>query len=174
MRGRIGWEPIEDFLFETDKASSVLKLHHDTNVPKSKQKSYIYETIAAVFDMSKFDFQLGEYNAYKKGTRDLIVISDMMQHTERLSFYKVCKPFLKSSVSKCPTYKNLLKQSSSTRDYILKTSPKQPSSSIQLYFLNFRQETSRELDTSLERLWNQYLTSVGFKNLKFERQLDIE
>ena len=123
--------------------------------------------------MSKFDFQLGSYGGYKRGTRDLIVISDMMQHTERLSFYKACNPYvLYNKASKCPTYKSLIKKAS-TRDYIQKTSPKNPSS-IQLYFLTHRNETTEELDTSLERLWRQYLDSAGFSSINFERQLDIQ
>ncbi len=164
----------DDFMIATAKTSEILNIYTDTNVPKVKAKSYIYETIATVFDMSKFDFQLGRYNAYKKGTRDMIVISDMMQHTDRLSFYHECNPYvLESKASRCPTYKNLIKKAS-TRDYIQKTSPKNPSSSIQLYFLTHRNETTVELDSSLERLWKEYLTSAGFDNISFERQLDIQ
>ena len=76
--------------------------------------------------------------------------------------------------TKCPTYNNLIKREKSTREYIEKTSPKQPSSSIKMYFLNHRHETSAELDTSLENLWKQYLDSAGFKNIQIERQLDIQ
>lgn len=157
------------------KTADQLNNYYDPSVHKDKQKSYIYETIAAVFDMSKFDFQLGSYGGYKKGTRDLIVISDMMQHTKRLSFYQACNPyrFVQTRASKCPTYKTIIKKAS-TRDYIQKTSPSSPSSSIQLYFLTHRHETTEELDTSLERLWRQYLTSAGFDSINFERQLDIQ
>ena len=162
------------FVKDANQTADSLANFYDSNVPKDKQKSYIYETISAVFDMSKFDFQTGAYSGYKSGTRDLIVISDMMQHTDRLSFYKACNPYiLNNKASRCPTYKNLIKKAS-TRDYVQKTSPKSPSSSIQLYFLTHRNETTVELDTSLERLWRQYLSSVGFKNISFERQLDIQ
>lgn len=163
------------FMKNAKTTSDKLNDHYNADIPNKKQKSYIYETIAAVFDMSKFDFQLGEYNGYKKGTRDLIVISDMMQHTERLSFYQECNPYgaFASKASKCPTYKQIIKKTS-TRDYIQKTSPKSPSSSIQMYFLTHRNETTEELDTSLERLWRQYLTSAGFNSMNFERQLDIQ
>lgn len=155
------------------KTADSLGNYYDPKI-QDKQKSYIYETIAAVFDMSKFDFQQGTYSGYKPGTRDLIVISDMMQNTERLSFYKACNPYiLNNKASRCPTYKNLIKKAS-TRDYIQKTSPKKPSSSIQLYILTNRNETTVELDTSLEKLWKEYLTSTGFKNINFERQLDIQ
>ena len=152
-----------------------LNSYYDPSVPKDKQKSYIYETIAAVFDMSKFDFEVGSYGGYKRGTRDLIVISDMMQHTDRLSFYVDCNPYryIKTKASKCPSYETIIKKAS-TRDYIQKTSPRNPSSSIQLYFLTHRNETTEELDTSLERLWRQYLTSAGFSSINFERQLDIQ
>ena len=160
------------FMKKAESASEELGNYYDASVPNNKQKSYIYETIAAVFDMSKFDFELGSYGGYKRGTRDLIVISDMMQHTARLSFYEKCKPYALTK-AKCPTYKSLIKETT-TRDYIQKTSPKNPSSSIQLYFLTHRNETTIDLDTSLERLWNQYLISAGFSSINFERQLDIQ
>jgi|TARA_B110000196_G_scaffold25665_1_gene19626 hypothetical protein len=164
----------DDFMVEAGQAFEKVSYAYNGAIPKDKQKSYIYETIATVFDMSKFDFMTGIRSNYKKGTRDLIVISDMMQHTDRLSFYKDCNPYypIYSPPSDCPSYSTIIKDST-TRDYIQKTSPKNPSSSIKLFMLTFRTETTVELDTSLEKLWKSYLKSAGFRNITVERQLDI-
>ena len=167
----------EDFLNEAIATGDTLMNYYDSSVPKNEEKSYIYETIAAVFDMNKFDFKSGIMSGYKKGQRDLIVISDMMQHTDRLSFYTACREYngllKKSTVSKCPPFSKLIEKSS-TRDYINATSPKDPSSSIKMYFLTHRSETTIDLDTSLESLWRDYLRGRNFKRIVFERQLDIQ
>ena len=42
------------FMKKANATADGLNEHYDPNVPKNKQKSYIYETIAATFDMSKF------------------------------------------------------------------------------------------------------------------------
>ena len=167
----------EDFLNEAKAIGDTLNKYYDATIPKNEEKSYIYETIAAVFDMNKFDFKSGITSGYKRGQRDLVVISDMMQHTERLSFYNECReyhgPFKKSTVSKCPPFSEIIKKQS-TKDYINATSPKDPSSSIKMYFLTHRSETTTDLDTSLENLWRDYLRSRSFKRIIFERQLDIQ
>tara|TARA_Y100001970_G_C14197293_1_gene838866 strand:- start:229 stop:1074 length:846 start_codon:yes stop_codon:yes gene_type:complete len=165
----------EEFVNEAIATGDKLMSYYNASVPKEKEKSYIYETIAAVFDMPKFDFKSGITSGYKKGQRDIIIISDMMQHTKRLSFYSACREYgaFSSTVSKCPEYKKLIEKSS-TKDYINATSPRDPSSSIRMYFLTHRHETTPELDTSLENLWRDYLKSKNFKRIIFERQLDIQ
>ena len=50
---------------------------------KSSNNSFIYETIAYIFQNPKSDFD------DKHGRRDIILVSDLMQHSERLSFTKL-------------------------------------------------------------------------------------
>ena len=55
--------------------------------------TFIYETFAYIFQNPKFDFNGKDYK-----TRSLVIVSDMMQHSERLSFYSACNA--KSSKAK--------------------------------------------------------------------------
>ena len=49
--------------------------------PLKSNYSLIYETVVSTFKIPKFDFG----NNYRK--RNLIIVSDMMQHSNRISFY---------------------------------------------------------------------------------------
>ena len=57
--------------------------------------SFIYETVAGIFQNPKSDFQSSKHRR-----KDLIIVSDMMQNSERLSFYAACNA--QSDNAKCP------------------------------------------------------------------------
>ena len=131
------------------------------------EKSLIYETIISIFRMPKLDFT----SNYPE--RTLIIVSDMMQHSERISFYDFCKTKGASKPNLCPKLDQLL-SNSSTKEYIKATSPNDKNNvNIKIIFLNNRYETNRSLDTSLINLWIEYFEREGFKTPEVERQLDI-
>ena len=156
-----------DFLSAAEKSHSKI-FEKKINSPNS----FIYETIAYVFQNPKYDF------SEKVGERTLIIVSDMMQHSKRISFYKKCKVknILNnlSSSAKCPTYKNFIKKlSTNDKDYLTVTAPKGKGVELKMIYLNNRYETKKEIDKSLVELWKNYFIDRNFKDVKIVRQLDI-
>jgi len=132
---------------------------------KESRYSYIYETIAYIFQNPKLDF------ASNQPFRELIIVSDLMQNTTRLSFYNACNA--NSSDAKCPTFKDFMKNLSD-KDYLLATSPNGKDVDLQMIYLNYRKETNKEIDISLKNLWINYFKDQKFNVKKVITQLDIE
>ena len=156
-----------DFLSAAEKSHSKI-FEKKINSPNS----FIHETIAYVFQNPKYDF------SEKVGERTLIIVSDMMQHSKRISFYKKCKVknILNnlSSSAKCPTYKNFIKKlSTNDKDYWAVTAPNGKGVDLQMIYLNNRYETKKEIDKSLVALWKDFFIDRNFKDVKIVRQLDI-
>ena len=61
----------------------------------------------------------------------------------------------------------------SDKDYLIATSPDGSDISLQLIYLNNRNETKKALDKSLKNMWESYFTSQNFKVLKTIHQIDI-
>ena len=131
---------------------------------KHSKYSYIYETIAYIFQNPKSDF------GNKHSKRELIIVSDLMQNTERLSFYRACNA--NSSNAKCPTFDVFMKNLSD-KDYLLATSPKGEGIDLKLVYLNNRCETHKSLDKSLKVLWEDYFISRNFNLQGTIHQTDI-
>lgn len=137
--------------------------------PQESENSLIYETIASIFRIPKFDFD----DNYPE--RNLIVVSDMMQHSKRISFYNFCRDKNSKKPNKCPKLDQLLTTSPSTKEYIDRTSPTNNKNvDMKIIFLDNRYETSRTLGPSLISLWTEYFERAGFKTPKVEYQLDID
>ena len=126
--------------------------------------SEIYETIADIFTRTDSDFGSGHPK------RDLIIVSDLMQNTHRLSFYKACNA--KSNDAVCPPFKDFMKNLSD-KDYIIATSPNGSNINLQMIYLNNRCETNKNLDKSLNEMWVEYFKSQKFNVLKTIRQTDL-
>ena len=134
------------------------------NSKKESKFSYIYETIAYIFQNPKSDFQSN--HSY----REVIVVSDLMQNTKRLSFYRACNA--NSSNALCPSFSDFMKNLSD-KDYLLATSPKGEGVNIKMVYLNNRCETHKSLDKSLKLLWENYFKSRNFNLLDTIHQTDI-
>lgn len=130
----------------------------------SSNYSFIYETLAYVFQNPKFEF------SDRVGKRELIIVSDMMQHSQRLSFYKACNA--NSPKAKCPTFETFMKNLSD-KDYLTATAPKGKGVNLKMIYLNNRYETNKEIDKTLVELWKNYFTDRGFQKVDVVRQLDI-
>lgn len=139
--------------------------HNDIfSVKKDSKYSYIYETIAYIFQNPKSDFKS------KHRRRDLIIVSDMMQNSDRLSFYKACNA--KSNKAKCPKFSSFM-NNLSDKDYMTATAPKGNNINLKMIYLNNRYETNKEIDRSLKELWVEYFKSRNFKKIEVVSQLDI-
>ena len=133
---------------------------------KESEYSYIYETIAYIFQNPKSDFKSNHPK------RDFVIVSDLMQNTERLSFYELCNA--SSDTALCPTFDVFMDNlSDSDRDYILATSPNGENINLQMIYLNNRCETNKALDVSLKVLWEGYFQSRNFNLLRTIHQTDI-
>jgi len=151
--------------FSNDFFTDANKLHGSIfKNKKSSNNSFIYETIAYIFQNPKSDFD------DKHGRRDIILVSDLMQHSERLSFYKACNA--SSSNAKCPNF-NTFMNNLSDKDYLTATAPKGKNVNLKIIYLNNRYETNKEIDRSLKELWKDYFKSREFENIKVISQLDI-
>ena len=135
--------------------------------PLESDYSLIYETFVSIFKIPKFDFE----KDYPK--RNLVIVSDMMQHSDRMSFYNFCRTKNSAKPDSCPAFDQLMRNSSA-RNYIDSTSPSNEDVDIKIIFLNNRYETSRSLDPSLIRLWIEYFEKAGFETPEIEYQLDVD
>lgn len=151
--------------FYNEFKKDALKSHEQVYQSKfNSNYSFIYETIAYVFQNPKFEF------SEKVGKKELIIVSDMMQHSERLSFYRACNA--NSTKAKCPTFEAFMKNLSD-KDYLTATAPNGKNVDLKMIYLNNRYETNKEIDRTLVDLWKNYFTDRQFQNIKVIRQLDI-
>jgi len=131
----------------------------------TSDRSLIYETIAYPFQNPTLEF------SEKVGKRELIIVSDMMQYSDRLNFYKACNA--NSPNAKCPTFQDFMKNlSESDKDYINATSPNGEGVNLKMFYLNHRYETCKEIDKTLIELWKTYFVDQGFQVEEVTRQLD--
>tara|TARA_B100000965_G_scaffold402750_1_gene429380 strand:- start:1342 stop:2205 length:864 start_codon:yes stop_codon:yes gene_type:complete len=161
-------------LFENSKVLKVYssrffneanELHHNIfSVKKDSRYSYIYETIAYIFQNPKADFKSN--HSY----RELIVVSDLMQNTKRLSFYSACNA--NSNNALCPSFEDFM-ENLSDKDYLIATSPDGNNINLKMVYLNNRCETNKSLDQSLKLLWENYFKSRDFNVLETIHQTDI-
>ena len=134
------------------------------SVKKDAKYSYIYETIAYIFQNPKSDFKSN--HSY----RELILVSDLMQNTERLSFYSACNAGSKNAI--CPSFDKFM-NNLSDKDYLLATSSNGSGINLQLIYLNNRNETKKALDKSLKDMWISYFNNQNFKVVDTIHQIDI-
>ena len=150
----------DSFFQRADKLSNSIF----QNKIKSKE-SFIYETIAQIFQNPKSDFKSSKHRR-----KDLIIVSDMMQNSDRISFYELCNA--KSNDAKCPSFDNFI-NNLSDKDYMTATGPNGNNINLKMIYLNHRNETNKELDRSLKELWVEYFNSRNFKKVDVISQLDI-
>ena len=141
------------------------KIHSSIFETKKDSKySYIYETFAYIFQNPKSDFNSN--HSY----RELILVSDLMQNTKRLSFYRACNA--SSANALCPSFDDFM-QNLSDKDYLIATSPNGQGINLKMVYLNNRCETNKSLDKSLKMLWINYFKSRNFNVLETVHQTDI-
>jgi hypothetical protein len=131
----------------------------------TSDNSLIYETIASLWQNPDHDF------SEKAGKRNLIIVSDMLQFSERLDFYSICNA--NSIDAKCPSFKSFMKNLSD-KDFLNATAPNGKGVGLKMIYLNNRYETKKELDRTLVKLWENYFKDRGFENIKTVRQLDLK
>ena len=141
---------------------------------KEAKRTLIFEYLFHVLRESGTDFTQ-EYP-----TRELVIVSDLMQHSKRFSFYSHCKTNLSSVPNKCRSFESLLKKkvgSSTVKTYIDDRKPKKETLKnlkITILYINHDYETRDGLSSSLVGLWEDLFKYIGIKNYEIVKQLDIQ
>ena len=138
---------------------------------KKSDNSLIFEYLFHVLREAKTDFT-SEYPE-----RELIIVSDLMQHSDRFSFYRHCKTNLElKKPNKCRTFEKLLKNKK-VKNYIDDRKPKKETLTnlkVTILYINHDYETRDGLSSSLVALWEDLFKYIGVKNYEIIKQLDIK
>lgn len=127
----------------------------------SAKSTLLIEATTEIYRNARYSFK----HAQK---RSLVIVSDLYQSSEILSFFKICKSkkLFASRPLTCPTFKQSVKDNSRFRNYVQKAAPKlTKSDSVSIYYLN----VNGRVDRSAERWWTQYFAEAGLP----AKQLDI-
>ena len=121
----------------------VEKTFFDSHIKDSEQ-SLIIEYIANILREPKIDFT-GDYPE-----RKLIIVSDLMQNSNRINFYEFCK-------DACPSFQELLNTKVEEVDvkyYLDKIKPKNVENlKVEIIFMNHSYQTKCKLGKTLIPLW---------------------
>ena len=141
------------------------------------KQSLIYEYIIHILRETSADFG-NDYNE-----RELIIVSDLMQYSERVNFFKHCKskamklkPKKKQKADKCGSFEKLLKKEKSFANYINKTKPTAQmvkNLKVKVLFINHKYQNDKDLYVTLEKLWIDMFNYIGINNVEIIPQLDF-
>jgi len=133
-------------------------------------RSLIFEYLFHVLREQKTDFT-SEYPE-----RELVIVSDLMQHSKRFSFYSHCKTDLSTAPNKCRSFNSLLKKTK-VKNYIDDRKPNKDTLKnlkITILYINHDYETREGLSSTLVALWEDLFKYIGIENYEIVKQLDIE
>ena len=146
-------------------------------INEEANQSLIYEYIIHVLRETSADFG----NDY--GERELVIVSDLLQYSERVNFFKHCttaaewaKGKNKRKANKCGTFKQLLKKEKSFAKYLEATKPKKEmlkNLKVTVLFMNHAYQSRKDLYITLQDLWKDLFEHIGIENYEIIPQLDI-
>ncbi len=150
--------------------SFIIRGRHLKPKNQTSNNSLIFETIMEVLNRPGLDFG-SDYPV-----RNLVIVSDLMQSSRRLSFYAECKSNKHvSDPDICPKLNTILKKNLVTKEYIDAITPKKEVGdiNIKIVYVNNRYETKASLDETLLALWSEYFSEYGFKAPEIIRMVDL-
>ena len=118
--------------------------------------------------------------------RELVIVSDLLQYSERVNFFKHCttteewlKGKNKRKANKCRTFKQLLKKNKTFKNYVEVTKPNQDmlkNLKITVLFINHAYQTRPDLHVTLKKLWVDFFQHHGInsQNVEWIHQIDPE
>jgi hypothetical protein len=133
------------------------------------ERSLLFEYLFHVLRESVTDFT-SEYPE-----RELVIVSDLMQHSKRFSFYSHCKTDGATRPNKCPPFESLIKKTK-VKNYIDDRKPKSETLKnlkVTVLYINHAYETRMGLSSSLVGLWEDLFKYIGIENYQIVKQLDI-
>ena len=142
------------------------------------KQSLIYEYIIHTLRETSSDFG----SDYKE--RELVIVSDLMQFSKRVNFFKHCKsagmklkPKKKQVADKCGTFTQLLKKEKSFANYMKATKPTGEmvkNLKVKVLFINHSYEHGEDLYVTLEELWKGLFSYMGIDNVEIIPQIDYK
>jgi len=151
--------------------SSKFEKEFMSNYEQEASKSLIFEYLFHILREPISDFTT-EYPV-----RELVIVSDLMQHGKRFSFYSHCKTDLSlMKPNKCRTFKSLLKNTK-VKNYIDSRKPSKEmlkNLKVTILYINHDYETKPGLSKSLLALWEDLFEYIGIENYEVVKQLAIE
>ena len=136
---------------------------------KEAKRSLLFEYLFHVLREPVTDFT-SEYPE-----RELVIVSDLMQHSKRFSFYRHCKSIGETRPDKCRPFENLIKKTK-VKNYIDDRKPKNETLKnlkVTVLYINHAYETRMGLSTSLVQNWKDLFAYIGIENYEIVKQLDI-
>lgn len=141
-------------------------------------QSLIYEYIVHLLRESSADFG----NEYK--TRELVIVSDLMQYSKRVNFFKHCKsakmklkPKDQQKADKCQSFEKLMSKEKSFAQYLNSTKPNSDmvkNLKVKVLFINHAYEHEQDLYVTLEKLWKDMFAYMGINNVEIIGQIDFK
>ena len=148
--------------------NSTFKKEFLKNYEKESAHSLIFEYLFHVLREPVIDFT-SEYPV-----RELVIVSDLMQHSDRFSFYSHCKQD-STRPNKCKSFDSLL-EDPNVKNYINDRKPNKDTLQnlkITILYINHAYETREGLSGSLVALWEDLFKYIGIENYEIVKQLDI-
>ena len=140
---------------------------------KEAKRTLLFEYLFHVLREPVTDFT-SEYPV-----RELVIVSDLMQHSKRFSFYSHCKIGVVDKPNKCRSFESLLKKkigSETVKKYIEDRKPKKETLKnlkVTVLYINHDYETRSGLSSSLVELWEELFEFMGIENYEIIKQLAI-
>jgi hypothetical protein len=135
---------------------------------ETAEYSLIYESTINVLQNKMLDFG----SDYPK--RNLIIVTDLMQNSERISFYDLCKSKFSSKADLCPRFKDIMKDMPTQEYFQSTTESLDKKINIKLLYINHRSQTKFKLDQSLLKLWMDYFEHYNYQKPEVKRMLDTK
>ena len=147
--------------------------------PKNEdaEQSLIYEYLVHVLREYSADFG-SDYQS-----RELVIVSDLMQYSERVNFFKHCKsaaellkPKKQQKADKCKSFAKLIKKEKSFANYLDATKPDSSmvkGLKVKVLFINHAYEHEQDLYVTLEELWKDMFAYMGINNVEIVPQIDF-
>lgn len=133
------------------------KLVDDFSKRKEAESTLLIEAIAEINRNARYRF-----NHAKK--KNLIIISDLYQKSNIISFFRMCKSVnaFSSRPLTCPGFEETVKKNARFANYMQKAVPKMTDTDIvKIYYLNM----DGRVDRSAEKWWLEYFSRTGLPNV---------
>ena len=139
----------------------------DTHNKDAKQ-SQLIEYILNVLKEPKFNF------LNDNPERELIIVSDMMQYTNRINLYNFCRTPLdvNKKPNKCKSFEKLIKNKKIKRYFDTRKPENVENLKVNIFFMNHAYQTKCDLEESLETLWIDIFAYWGITNIKWNYESD--
>ena len=149
---------------DLEKIESNFFQSHD----KNSEQSQLIEYILNVLKEPKFNF------LSDNPERELIIVSDMMQNTNRINLYKFCRtPIdINQKPNRCKNFEKLLENEKIKRYFETRKPEGLDNLKVTIFFMNHSYQTKCTLEESLESLWSEIFEYWGINNVKWDYATD--